>query len=199
MVDPPGEYEEFIRRIRLGDESAAGHLVRLYEPEIRLEVRSSLRFRDPRIRRVLDSMDISQSVMCDFFVRAALGDFDLTDPSKLVRLLSGMARNKLAEHVRFHQTRKRDIRVVEALEHSTSGALETPEMPSRAASARDLLERCRALLSDRERILVDMRARGDDWATIAAATGGSAEARRKQFARVIARVATQLGFDPTIG
>jgi hypothetical protein len=55
-------YAEFIRRIRSGDQDAAAELVRLYEPEIRLEVRTWLRLRDPRLRRVFDSMDICQSV-----------------------------------------------------------------------------------------------------------------------------------------
>ena len=94
------EYTDFIRRIRLGDERAAEELIRRYEPEIRLEIRTMLRLRDPRLRRVFDSMDICQSVMVSFFLLAAVGDFDLDEPSQLIRLLVGMARNRLAEHVR---------------------------------------------------------------------------------------------------
>ena len=71
-----------------------------------------LRLRDPRMRRVFDSMDICQSVMASFFLRAAVGDFDLDEPSQLIRLLVGMARNRLAEHVRFHQRHRRDVRRV---------------------------------------------------------------------------------------
>ncbi len=102
MASPidPSEYSTFIRRVREGDDRAAEELVRLYEPEIRLEVRGWLRLRDPRLRRVFDSTDICQSVLAQFFVRAAIGEFDLDEPTQLIRLLVGMARNKLSEEVR---------------------------------------------------------------------------------------------------
>ena len=89
------EYAEFVRRIREGDEQAAAELVRRYEPEIRLEVRGRLRLRNPALRRVFDSMDICQSVLASFFTRAAFGEFDLDEPTQVIRLLVGMARKKL--------------------------------------------------------------------------------------------------------
>ncbi len=195
--DPTADFDDFIRRVRRGDEVAAEQLVRHYEPEIRVEIRHWLRLRDPRLRRVIDSMDICQSVLCDFFVRSALGDFDLSDPSRLVRLLIGMASNKVAERARHHQRSKRDVRAVIPLETEAAGSLEGPDLPGRIVSARDLLDQCRALLSEPERQLVDLRSQGEDWATIALATGGTPEARRKQFARAIARVVAKLGGDPT--
>ncbi len=78
---PRDDYSEFIGRIRQGDEVAAEELVRRYEAEIRLEVRGWLRLRNPALRRVFDSMDICQSVLASFFARAAMGDFDLDEPS----------------------------------------------------------------------------------------------------------------------
>ena len=109
---PRDEYSEFIRRIRQGDEQAAEELVRRYEAEIRLEVRGWLRLRNPALRRVFDSMDICQSVLASFFARAAVGDFDLDEPPQLIRLLVGMARNKVAEQARHHQRQRRDVRRV---------------------------------------------------------------------------------------
>jgi len=158
IFDPTVDFEDFIRRVRQGDELAAEQLVRHYEPEIRVEVRHWLRLRDPRLRRVFDSMDICQSVLCDFFVRSALGDFDLTDPSRLVRLLIGMASNKVAERARHHQRGKRDVRAVESLEVDSVHALTGPDLPSRIVSARELLDQCRALLTESERRLVKLRA-----------------------------------------
>src|SRR6516225_7135137 len=58
-----------IRRLRGGDPRAAEELVREYEPAIRLEVHC--RLRDPRLRRAFDSLDVCQSVLASFFVRAA--------------------------------------------------------------------------------------------------------------------------------
>ena len=63
------DYADFIRRIRAGDAQAAEEVVRRFEREIRLEVRTCLRLRDARLRRVFDSMDVCQSVLGSFFVR----------------------------------------------------------------------------------------------------------------------------------
>src|SRR5206468_2113644 len=52
-------FADLIRRVRQRDEQAAAELVRRYEPAIRVAVR--VRLTDPRLRRVVDSMDICQS------------------------------------------------------------------------------------------------------------------------------------------
>ena len=191
------EYAEFIRRVRAGDERAAEELVRRFEPEIRLEVRTWLRLRDPRLRRVFDSMDVCQSVLANFFVRAAIGDFDLSEPRQLIHLLVGMARNKLSERVKYHQRQRRDVRRVEGLGPDEPGtAPSNNETPSRLASGRELLDNFRRRLSDEERQMVDLRSQGHDWASVAGQLGGTPEARRKQLARAIARVEQDLGFNP---
>ena len=71
-------FATFMRRIRSGDGSAAEELVRHYEPIIRREVR--LRLEDRRLYRVFDSMDVCQSVLGSFFLRAAAGQYDLERP-----------------------------------------------------------------------------------------------------------------------
>jgi RNA polymerase sigma-70 factor (ECF subfamily) len=193
------EYADFIRRIRLGDERAAEELIRRYEPEVRLEIRTLLRMRDPRLRRVFDSMDICQSVMVSFFLRAAVGDFDLDEPTQLIRLLVGMARNRLAERVRFHQRQRRDVR-----RSGGDGAEEwaipsESESPSEVIARRELLAKFRGCLSDEERKVADLRSQGHDWAAVARELGGTPDGRRKQFARAIARVGQELGLDPVTG
>ena len=196
MTEPlsASEYSDFLRRLRAGDEAAAAELVRRYEPEIRLEVRTWLRLRNPRLRRVFDSMDVCQSVLGSFFVRAAVGDFDVERPEQLIRLLVGMARNKLAERVRHHQRGRRDVRRVEgggagldacaAVEHET---------PSQLVAGRELLQEFRRRLSDEERRLADLRAQGHEWAAIAAELGGTPEGLRKQLNRAVERVKQELG------
>lgn len=189
-------YAEFIRRIRAGDDRAAEELVHRYEPEIRLEIRSRLRLRNPRLRRVFDSMDVCQSVLASFFVRAAVGEFDLDDPRQLVPLLVGIARNKLAERVRYHQRLRRDVRRVDGATPEETDLGAAGESPSQVVSRRELLELVRARLSDDERQVVELRARGLDWADVAGALGGTAEGRRKQLARAVARVGHDLGLGP---
>ncbi len=93
------DFSEFIRRIRAGDQQAADELVRNYEPIIRREVR--LHLEDQRLNRMLDSVDVSQSVLASFFLRATAGEYNLDEPAQLGRLLMQMARNKLASKSRW--------------------------------------------------------------------------------------------------
>jgi RNA polymerase sigma-70 factor (ECF subfamily) len=193
------EYTDFIRRVRLGDERAAEELIRRYEPEIRLEVRTLLRLRDPRLRRVFDSMDICQSVMVSFFLRAAVGEFDLDEPSQLIRLLVGMARNRLADQVRFHQRHRRDVRRIGGDRPEESAITSAGETPSEVISRRELLAMFRERLSGEERLVAEYRSQGHDWAAVARELGGTPDGRRKQLARAVARVGQELGLGPLTG
>jgi RNA polymerase sigma-70 factor (ECF subfamily) len=184
-------FPDFVRRLRAGDDRAARELVERYEPEIRREVR--LRLRDPRLRRSFDSMDVCQSVLASFFLRAASGQYDLEDPGQLLRLLVVMARHKLANQARRHRAGRRDYRRLESHERADlEGRAIAQPSPSRMVAGRELLEELRRRLSAEERTLVDLRAQGCEWPEIAARLGGTAQARRKQFARAIDRVEEQL-------
>src|SRR5689334_10840505 len=101
-------FDDLLRRVRAGDADAAANLVRQYEPVVRLEVK--MRLTDTRLRRVVDSMDLCQSVMASFFVRAAAGQYELGSPKDLVRLLVGIARNKVAFQARKLHAARRDQR-----------------------------------------------------------------------------------------
>ena len=184
-------FAELIRRVRAGDEQAAASLVRRYEPEIRREVRFLLR--DPFLRRSFDSMDICQSVMGSFFLRAALGEYDLNEPQDLVRLLISMTRNKVVDATRRQRAQRRDHRRATSLE-TVDLATKAPS-PSEIVEERELLALFRDRLSPEERQLADLRAAGREWAEIARELGGSAEARRKQLTRAISRVSQELGLE----
>jgi RNA polymerase sigma-70 factor (ECF subfamily) len=186
-------FADFIRRIRAGDAQAAVELVQRYEPVIRLEVR--VRLSDPRLRRVFDSMDICQSVMASFFVRAAAGQYDLEEPQDLVKLLVVMARKKLAFQTRKARAQCRDHRRVEAVAPEVLESAASSPSPSDEVVGRELLDAFQQRLSDEERDLADRRARGQSWAEIAGALGGTAQARRKQLERAVERVVRQLGLE----
>src|SRR4051812_1830352 len=126
-------FADLIRQVRAGDEAAAAELVRRYEPAIRRAVRLRL---DPRLRRVCDSLDLSQAVLGSFFVRAASGQFELDTPDQLLKLLAGMVRNKVARAGRHQLAARRDARRVEhgdAAERDVAGHEATP---SRQLAAR---------------------------------------------------------------
>ena len=96
-MTPDHSFHDLVRRVRSGDDAAAAELVRHYGPALRRAVRA--RLTDRNLRRLLDSMDICQSVLASFFVRAAAGQYDLNAPGRLVRLLAAMARHKLLRQV----------------------------------------------------------------------------------------------------
>jgi RNA polymerase sigma factor (sigma-70 family) len=187
------DFAEFLCRVRAGDEQAARELVRRYEAAIRLEVRVRLRHR--QLRRFFDSMDICQSVLHSFFVRAALGQFDLNGPEELFKLLVVMTRNKLAYQVRRQRTQSRDyLRMAEVPVQQVEAASAAPG-PEATAAARETLERFRGRLTEEERRLADLRAEGRSWAEIAKCMGGAPQARRMQLARAADRVAQELGLE----
>jgi RNA polymerase sigma factor (sigma-70 family) len=188
------EFTDLIRRVRGGEETAAAELVRTYEPEIRRAVR--IRLTDPRLGRLFDSMDICQSVLANFFIRAAAGQFDLKRPDQLLKLLVTMARNKLRDQARRQRAERRDHR---RLEHGQTAALEAVAdrgaSPSRVVAGQELLQKLRRQLSAEERYLAEQRALGREWADIAAERGEGPEALRKRLARALDRVARQLGLE----
>jgi RNA polymerase sigma-70 factor (ECF subfamily) len=190
-------FEELIGRVRRGDEAAAYELVRRYEPMVRRAAR--VRLADPRLRRVLDSMDICQSVMASFFVRASLGQYELNTPDQLLRLLATMARNKLANQAEGQRAARRDVRRVVYGPAEADEVADRGGTPSRNLAARELLEAARARLSEEERRLLDRRLDGAEWADVAAREGASPEALRKKLARAVDRVAREIGLDDSDG
>src|SRR5947207_683217 len=65
-VPDPEPFRDLMARVRDGDQQAAADLVRALEPELRRAVR--VRLSDPRLRRTVDSVDVCQSVLANFFV-----------------------------------------------------------------------------------------------------------------------------------
>ncbi|HMC88598.1 MAG TPA: sigma-70 family RNA polymerase sigma factor [Gemmataceae bacterium] len=183
-------FTDLIERVRSGDENAAAELVRRYEPAIRVAVR--VRLTDPGLRRFLDSMDICQSVLANFFVRAAAGQFDLDKPERLMKLLVTMARNKVTNHALKERAARRDQRRVHkgGLDENT---LVSPQpSPSQVVANQELLQEFRKKLSAEERQLADQRAQGRSWTEIAEQAGGAPDALRMQLLRAIDRVSREL-------
>src|SRR5262249_35457012 len=98
-------FPELIRRVRMGDDQAAAELVRRYEPAIRRVAR--VRLTDPRLQRLFDSMDVCQSVFGSFFIRTALGEYELETPEQLLHLLAAMTRKKVVDQSRRARAARR--------------------------------------------------------------------------------------------
>ena len=158
-----------------------------------------VRMADRRLGRLLDSMDICQSVMASFFVRAALGQYELNTPDQLLRLLATMARNKLANQAHGQRAARRDVRRVDYGEAAAEGVAGRDGTPSRQIAARELLDVALARLTAGERRLLERRQEGAKWAEIAMDEGDTPEALRKKLTRAVERVAREIGLDESGG
>jgi RNA polymerase sigma factor (sigma-70 family) len=186
-------FSGFIRRVRSGDERAAAELVERYGPAIRRAVR--VRLRDPGLQRLIDSVDICQSVFASFFVRTALGQYDLDHPDQLLKLLTTIARNKLAMQARRERADRRDqgrVNWAAAVENFPAPASSSP---SRQLAVRELLDDARRRLAPEELALLERRSQGLGWAAIGAELGASPDTLRIRLARAVARVTRDLGLD----
>jgi RNA polymerase sigma-70 factor (ECF subfamily) len=186
------DFQGLIRRVRAGEAKAAAELVRAYEPELRRY--AHMRLSDPRLQPVLDSMDVCQSVLANFFVRAAAGQFDLERPEDLLKLLGVMVRNKVNDIVRRQRSGRRawDRRAgPDGLETVAS----SEPAPAQIAVDRELLAEVYRRLTADERHVAQQRALGYQWEELAAQLGESAETLRKRHSRALDRVANELHLD----
>ena len=192
LPDESPEFDDFMERIRRGDAAAAEELVRRYESLIRREVRMNLT--DRRLGRLFDSMDVCQSVMASFFIRAAAGQFDLRNQSQLVRLLVEMAQHKLASAARRQYRQRRDTRRLSGRAgDALAAAAAAGPGPGEIVASEELLTRFRQCLSAEERQLADWRSNGVPWAEIASRLGGTPGSRRLQLLRAVNRATQELG------
>ena len=183
-------FDELLQRVRRGESQAADELVRKYESAIRVAIRT--RLSDPALRRQFDSMDVCQSVLASFFVRASAGQYDLTEPRQLVALLTRMAQNKLAMRARGQFRQRRDVRRDTGGAYVSEQIADTAPGPYQKAVDRELVSRAYELMDADLRQIADHRARGENWKVIAAQMGGTADARRKQFVRAMDDIAQAL-------
>lgn len=193
VVVEQSRFNDLISRVRNRDEDAARELAMHYQEAIRRAVRIQLR--DAGIRRVLDSMDICQSVLASFFVRTALGQYDLESPDQLLRLLTTIARNKLTNQINKAIAQRRDMRRdVEFNDHAVA-MRGSDNDPAEQASAREILVKVRERLSDEERYIAQQREQGRQWSELAVELSSNEDALRKKLTRALDRVMAELGLE----
>ena len=147
-----------------------------------------------RLRRSVDSIDICQSVLASFFVRAALCQYQIESPAQLVKLLVSMARNKLTDQMRHARAGRRDNRRLEAGDVRERDLASAGPSPSQCIANRDLISEFRRRMSDEERyrsISVPWAGNGPRWPR-------NWRARPTPCARswtALGRIAKELGLD----
>lgn len=181
-----------MERVRAGDGQAAEQLVQRYAPALRRILQ--VRLVDARLRRLFDADDLCQSVLASFFMRASLGQYHLDEPADLLKLLATMARNKVVDKRRRKQVEGSEEQRIPLADLADGLVAPTPT-PSHCLSVQELVQEARRRLSPEERLLLELRAEGHEWADIANRFGESAEALRKRLTRAVNRVAQELSPD----
>ena len=186
-------FVSLIERVRAGDQDAAALLVERFAPAVRRAVR--FRLTDPRLRTLFDSMDVFQSAMASFFVRAAAGQYEVATPEQLVSLLTTMARNKLASLARRERVRFAVHPSTDASQDDLSAAVSSEPDPALVASARELCQNALDRMTAEERELLELRGQGNAWDAIAQARQSTPVALRKQLSRALDRVLQEVGLE----
>jgi len=186
-------FEDFIRRVRSGDEEAAQELVQLFEPLVRRELR--IKMTDRRMSQIFDSDDVCQSIWSSFFVRIAAGQYDLDSPLHLAKLLSSMAKNKLATQARRHHAEKRDVDRIDQSRPELANVPDEHENPSVCLMGKELYAKIQENLSEDERKMSELRRDGLTWEAVARTLGGTSQARRMQLDRAAERIIGLLGMN----
>ena len=186
------EFVELMAKTRSGDQDAAMQLVREYEPEIRRAAR--LRLTDRKLRRIVDSIDICQSVFGRFFRSATDGSFELERPEQLLVLLTTMTRNRVIDEHR-KQTAAKRAGVEFGSEIALDQLIEDSPGPGTAAIAKELLAEVRSRLSVNEQLIADRRGAGYSWEEIGLELNETPESLRKRLDRAVVRLREELGGD----
>jgi DNA-directed RNA polymerase specialized sigma24 family protein len=181
LVDLP----ELINRVHAGDQEAASELVRVFEPHMLRIVRTQMRERADYevLRRDVSAADICQSVFMSLIVRLRQGRFELNSPEDLKKLLNAMTRLKIAAKARRRSVKWRDILGDDAPQK----AMDPCAGPEKLVDDKDLYEVILKLFSLEELQILNGRLDGETWHQIAAAMGGTPDARRRQLERAIER------------
>jgi DNA-directed RNA polymerase specialized sigma24 family protein len=184
-------FADLILRVRAGDTEAVEAVMTHYGEALQREVRFTLL--DSRLRRFIGDSDVFQSVIFRFVNGMREGSYTVETPTDLLRLLKGIARNRIAELVRFWHAQRRDLSrnadYDAALTADPSDEAETPDhVLARAELASCIQERLE--VGDCEIML--LRDEGLSWSAIAERLGAvSGEALRKRHTRAMAQIAAE--------
>ena len=184
------EFTSIMERARSGDAEATRSLVELYEPEIRRAAR--MRLKDSKLRRIVDSIDISQSVFARFFDRAKSSEgMKLKKPEQLLGLLVTMTRNRVIDEHRRQTAQKRNAGegAVEAI--SDMLIADSPG-PRTKFEMNDLMAKVRSHLTEEELAASNLRGDGLSWDEVAEQLGGTPDSHRKRLDRAFQRIRSEM-------
>jgi DNA-directed RNA polymerase specialized sigma24 family protein len=185
------ELQEFLQTLQSGDERAVEEMLRRLDPFLRQAIR--LRLIDGRLRRVMDTGDVFDSLMKDFLARPAStgkqggNNDDNTPMSRPAALHAYLA---AAVHHKIRTKARKERRHSGSLPPEWDAA-DPQAAPSQELENRDFIEAIRSRLSGEECELFDLKSRGLTWPEIAGRLGGKADAMRMRLNRALAAILSE--------
>jgi RNA polymerase sigma-70 factor (ECF subfamily) len=178
------EFDDLMRRLREGSESAAWELVERYGNSVQRVIRRSL---NEQMRSKFDSIDFVQAVWFSLF-RDREKFVGFQSSSQLTAYLMGMAKNKLAhEHRRRLQTQKHDLRreqqVDEQFQITEQPSSNIPR-PSQVAQVRELWHLLLANQSEQNQQIAKLRMTGMTFEEIGTQLGINERTARRVIERL---------------
>lgn len=189
-ITSKSDFDDFLSRLRLGDDTAVREFVSKYEPYIR----RALRFRIARasLQSAADSVDVCQSVLGGFLLHLAAGDYALASEEDLRRLLVAIANKKFLVLNRRETAAKRDHRQTKSIDNMKELADSVGGEAIEVVDHLDLLREVTKRLTPDEQRLFSLRREGLPWNTISERLSEDILLLRKRLSRAINRVAVEL-------
>jgi DNA-directed RNA polymerase specialized sigma24 family protein len=184
MASP--ELQKFLETLRSNDPCAIDDLLRQLDPYLRKIIR--LRLIDGRLRRVVDTTDVFDSLLKDFLAQKEKDGPPVETSAGLHAYLAAAVHHKI-------QTRARK-------ERRHAGSLPpgwepvSPEAPpARQIEDHDFTETIRARLAEDTRLLFNLKTQGLSWTEIAQKVGGTPDALRMRLNRAVVQILRELGWE----
>ena len=185
-------FQSLLQRVRSGDDAATSELFHKYEADVKRVVGAIMRVE--RIRLAADPSDIYQSVMASFFIRAALGLYDIPSADQLLKLLKRIARNKVADLARSPE-RRVSVVPISAPEGIGTDPADPAKSPASQIMWMELFHKVRDRFTDAERRVSDLRMMGHSWEEVGVKLGEKADAVRMRLERALKRIGREMNLE----
>jgi DNA-directed RNA polymerase specialized sigma24 family protein len=185
---PSPELRRFLQILQSGDEQAVEVMLRELDPFLRKVIR--MRLVDGRLRRVLDTTDIFDSLLKDFLTR----DTNCQTPGQSSAGLRAYL--AAAVHHKIQTKARKERRHAGSLPDGWE-PVDPEATPTSRIEDEDMQEAVRRRLPADAQSLFHLKAQGLSWNEIAGRVGGTPDALRMRLTRAVAAALHDLGCNGT--
>ena len=184
-TEAPLPFRALIHGLREGDEQAARQVVDQYTVRLVAVARQQI---GGRLQQRIDAEDVILSAYRSLFCRLQDGQYELGTGTDLWKLLVTLTLNKVRRKAKFHHAARRNVQI----EQHDSLRLERLQYneptPADAIELIDLLQHFMANISDRERVVLELRLQGLTTQEISQQTGRGQRTVRRILQRLRERL-----------